>query len=76
MKKHNENSERIIIQLQTIRECKEMSQADLAKLTGTRQEVISRMESGKNIPSLETICHIANNLGYKLILKKMNKKEE
>lgn len=64
------NSERIIIQLQTIRECKEMSQADLAKLIGTKQEVISRMENGKNIPSLETVCHIANNLGYKLILKK------
>ena len=73
MKEENRNAENIIIRLQTIRECKDISQADLAKITGVRQEVISRMETGKNCPSLKTFCKFANALGYKLILNKEEK---
>lgn len=72
MTKENKNAEHIIIQLKTIRECKDISQAELSKLCNTKQEVISRMENGKHSPSLSTVCKIANNLGYELILRKEN----
>lgn len=66
----NKNAEHIIIQLKTIRECKDISQKDLANLCNTKQEVISRMENEINSPSLSTICKIAEALGYKLVLEK------
>ena len=70
MKKYNKNTEHLIIQIQTIRECKDISQAELAKMAGTRQEVISRMINGKNVPSLDTFCNMVNCLGYEVTLKK------
>lgn len=74
MKKYNKNAEHLIIQIQTIRECKDISQSELAKMSGTKQEVISRMETGKNIPSLDSFCNMVNCLGYEVTLKKKENK--
>ena len=70
MKTNARNDELLILQLKIIRECKDISQAELGKITCTKQEVISRLESLKNSPSLSTFCKLANALGYKVILEK------
>lgn len=43
-----------------------MSQEDLAKRIGTRQENISRLESGSYNPSLRFLKKVAEGLGKKL----------
>jgi len=45
---------------------KNMSQEDLAKLIGTRQANISRLESGAYNPSLHFLKKVAQGLGKKL----------
>ena len=70
----SDNVYKIITQLTQIRYDNNLTQKDLAKLCNTKQEVISRMESGTNSPSLKNICKIANVLGFDLVL--LSKKEE
>lgn len=70
----SDNEYKLITQLTQIRYNNKLTQKDLAKLCNTKQEVISRMESGTNSPSLKSICKIANTLGFDLVL--LSKKEE
>lgn len=46
---------------------KDMSQKKLAKLIGTKQPAIARIESGSQLPSNLSLQKIANALGTKLI---------
>ena len=39
-------------------------------MTGTRQQVISRIEKKENSPSLKSFCNILNALGYELQIVK------
>ncbi len=66
----SENEYELLFQVIGLRKMNNLSQKDLAKLTGTRQEVISRMESRKNSPSLANFCKIVNSLGYELKIEK------
>lgn len=74
MKKYNKNAEHLIIQVQTIREVKDISQKELSKIANVAVAGITRMETYKNIPSLDIFCNIANSLGYEVILKKKENK--
>jgi ribosome-binding protein aMBF1 (putative translation factor) len=44
----------------------ELSQADLAELTGTTQSAIARLESGGRPPRIDTLLRIANALDCEL----------
>jgi transcriptional regulator with XRE-family HTH domain len=47
-----------------------ISQRKLSEMTGIAQKTISRIESGKDFPKLETLIKMADALGYTLELKK------
>ena len=48
------------------RKAKGMSQRELAKLTGFRQQAISRIEKKEHSPTLKSVCAIANALDMEL----------
>ena len=48
-----------------------ISQSQLAKLTGNKQQAISRMENKEHSPSLKLFYSMVNALGYELKLVKM-----
>jgi len=56
----------IIIQIIKKRQELGISQRDLEKLTGIKQEAICRIEKKKNVPQLDTLIKIMKPLGLKL----------
>lgn len=52
--------------LRTLRESKNLSQADIEQRTGLRRCYISRVENGRTIPSVETLERLAHGLEMKL----------
>ncbi|MBR4344191.1 MAG: helix-turn-helix transcriptional regulator [Lachnospiraceae bacterium] len=66
----SENEYELIFQVIRLRKMQNLSQKQLAELIGTRQELISRMESQKNSPTLSNFCKIVNKLGYELRIEK------
>ena len=63
---------RLIEEMIRLRKQEELSQSELAKLVGNKQQVISRIEKRQNSPSLETFCKILAALGYELQIVKKN----
>lgn len=64
---------RLIGEMISLRKEEKMTQGELAELTGSRQQVISRIEKKENSPSLKSFCNILNALGYELkIVKRGN----
>lgn len=62
---------RLIGEMISLRKEKQITQSQLAELTGNKQQVISRIEKRENSPSLKTFCNLINALGYELqIVKK------
>ena len=62
---------RLIGEMTALRKAGKITQEELARLTGSRQQVISRIEKKENSPSLKSICNILSALGYQLkIVKK------
>lgn len=57
-------------ELANIRKATGMSQTELAKKVGYRQQAISRIESKNYIPTLKSITDVAEALGYELVLQK------
>ena len=55
---------RVLGELMKLRKEKGFSQAELAKQSGNKQQVISRIESKENNPTLKTLCSILDVLGY------------
>lgn len=51
-------------QITKIRKELNLTQVQFAKLIGIEQPYLSKIESGKNIPTLETLIEIFTNLGY------------
>jgi len=47
-----------------LRKEKGLSQAELAGMSGNKQQVISRIENNENSPTLKTLCSILDVLGY------------
>jgi len=48
-----------------------ISQRDLEKLTGVRQEAICRIENMKNMPQLDTLIKLMEPLGLRLSVSKI-----
>lgn len=64
---------RLIGEMIALRKAKKVTQGDLAELTGSRQQVISRIEKKENSPSLRSFCNILSALGYRLQIVKRGK---
>lgn len=52
--------------LKTLRLNKNVTQCELAQRLGTQQPLISRIESGKAVPSLNFAISYLNALGYEV----------
>lgn len=49
-----------------------ISQRELEKLSGVKQEAISRIESMKNVPQLDTLIKLMKPLGLELCIRKVS----
>lgn len=63
---------RLIDEVVRIRKAQNMSQSTLAKLTGNKQQAISRTENKEHSPSLKLFYSMVNALGYELQIVKRN----
>ncbi len=61
----------LIDQMIEIRKEQNMSQAQLADVTGNKQQAISRIEKKEHSPSLKFFVNIIHALGYELQLVKI-----
>ena len=60
----------LINQMINLRKEQNITPQQLAKLTGNKQQAISRIEKNENSPSLQTFCNILSALGYGLVIEK------
>ncbi len=60
------NEYKLISELVKIRKQSNLSQTQLAEISGNKQQVISRIENKENSPTLKTLCSILDVLGYEL----------
>ena len=70
--KKSEDEYRLIAEMIELRKQKGISQTQLARTIGNRQQVISRIEKKENSPSLKMFCRILDSLGYELKIVKKN----
>ncbi len=68
--KESREEYRLIGEMICIRKKEKMTQSQLAELTGSKQQVISRIEKRENSPSLRIFCNILQVLGYELRIVK------
>ena len=62
---------KLIGEMISLRKQENITQKELASLTGNKQQVISRIERKESIPTIRAISHILDALGYELrIVKK------
>ena len=54
----------VLGELVKLRKAAGFSQAELAEMSGNKQQVISRIENKENSPTLKTLCGILDVLGY------------
>ena len=66
-----EKEQNLIDEMIRIRKNLNMSQSELAELTGNRQQALSRIEKKENSPSLKTFMNIIYALGYELKIVKI-----
>lgn len=65
------NEYELIGEMIKLRKSEKITQSQLAAITGTKQQVISRVEKKETNPSLRLVCRMLNALGYELkIVKK------
>lgn len=64
------NEEELVDKLIEIRKQENVSQSELAKMTGNTQQAISRLEKKNHSPSLQTFCNILDALGYGIMIEK------
>ena len=57
----------VLGELVTLRKEKGLSQAELAKRSGNKQQVISRIENKENSPTLKTLCSLLDVLDYDIV---------
>ena len=70
--KKSEDEYRLIAEMIELRKQKGISQTQLARTIGNRQQVISRIEKKEKSPSLKMFCCILDSLGYELKIVKKN----
>lgn len=63
------SEEKIIRKIIKARKAKKLSQVQLGEITGNSQQVISKIERGKSIPNLSTLCKILDALDCEMIIK-------
>ena len=61
---------RLIGEMISLRKQERITQNQLAELTGSKQQVISRIENKENSPSLRLFCNILRALGYEIQIVK------
>lgn len=62
---------KLIGEMISLRKQENITQKELAKLTGNKQQVISRIERKQSVPTIRAFSHILDALGYELqIVKK------
>lgn len=62
---------KLIGEMISLRKQENITQKELAALTGNKQQVISRIERKQSIPTIRAFSHILDALGYELqIVKK------
>ena len=64
--KQTRNEYKLLADIVKIRKNANMSQAELAKRSGNKQQVISRIENRRNSPTLKTLCSMLDVLGYEI----------
>lgn len=64
------DEEKIIDQFIEIREKENVTQSELAKRIGSKQQAISRLEKKEHSPSLKLFYSLVNALGYELQIVK------
>ena len=60
----------LVDKLIEIRKQENVSQSELAKMTGNTQQAISRLEKKNHSPSLQTFCTVLDALGYGIAIEK------
>ena len=66
----SESDKELVDKLVEIRKKENISQKQLAEMTGNKQQAISRTEKKEHSPSLKLFCNLVNALGYELKLVK------
>lgn len=66
----SDKEKELIEEIVNLRKQQNISQSELAELTGNKQQAISRMEKNEHSPSLKLFCNMVNALGYDLKLVK------
>ncbi|MCM1263491.1 MAG: helix-turn-helix domain-containing protein [Butyrivibrio sp.] len=66
----SDNDKELIEKLIEIRKKENISQSELAEMTGNTQQSISRLEKKSHSPSLQTFCNILSALGYGIVIEK------
>jgi len=68
--KESREEYRLIGEMIRIRKAENVTQSQLAELTGSKQQVVSRIEKRENSPSLRMFCNMLYALGYELQIVK------
>lgn len=67
----SDKEKELIEELVRLRKENNISQSELAKLTGNKQQAISRIEKNENSPSLKLFYSMLHAMGYDLRIVKM-----
>lgn len=52
--------------MKTLREENHLSQVDIAEICQTNQSTVARMETGKTVPTIKVLVHLANHYNVSL----------
>ena len=58
---------KILGELVKLRKEKGLTQTELARKSGNKQQAISRIENKENSPTLKTLCSLLDVLGYDIV---------
>lgn len=67
---NSRNEYELLHNVTKIRKELNLTQKDLAVMSNSTQQEISRLEKREHSPALKTICRIVNSMGYELVLRK------
>jgi len=63
---------RLLGEIVRLRKEKGLSQSELATKSGSKQQVVSRIEKHEQSPTLKTLCNMANALDVEILLVPRN----
>lgn len=67
---NSRNEYALLHDVSQIRKQLNLTQKELAAISKSTQQEISRLEKREHSPALKTICRIVNSMGYELVLRK------